>query len=88
MEDVKRREFNGRRRKMLLFLFAPIILLGCDKLIQPTSAILNCFTPNMFKMGKGGQSVGYGSTWPYNQQAGLGSQSFGATGFGGQNPMK
>lgn len=86
IKDVaKRGKFRGSCRK-LLFLFAPIILLGCDKL-QPTNAILNCFTPNMFKMGKGGQQVGYGfergSNWPY------GSQNFGPSSYGGQmNHMK
>lgn len=94
MRDVKRSEFRGTCRKMLLFILAPIMLLvACDRLIQPTGAILNCFTPNMFKMGKGGQAVGYGfergANWPYNQQAAFGYNSFGgAAGLGGQSPMK
>lgn len=76
--------------KRMMLLFAPIILLSCDQ-IKPASAILNCFTPNMFKMGKQNPAAGYGfergAMWPYNQQAGYPTSGFGSSGYG-YNPMK
>lgn len=49
------------------FIIGPMILLMFN--FQHTGAILNCFTPNMFKMGKLGQHQG-----PYVGQSGYGAE--------------
>lgn len=56
---------------------------------QPTDAILNCFTPNMFKMGKAGQpGASYGGESP-NWYPQAGYQGGYPGGYAGQhNPMK
>lgn len=46
-----------RRLKRFVLFVGPIFCLSLCKL-QPTAAFFNCFTPNMFKMGKVGHSMG------------------------------
>lgn len=90
MKSKSNLERLSRLRKFALIV-APIFLLACDQ-IHPAGAILNCFTPNMFKMGKGGQPIVYGphsgerANWyPQSQHQYLSYPS--AMGYG-QNPMK
>lgn len=52
--ESKRYKFKA----VLLVAPAIFLLLTCNQ-IKPTSAIFNCFTPNMFKMNKGGQPTLY-----------------------------
>lgn len=80
---------GGLKIASSLGLLVSVFLLLVGQQAQPTDAILNCFTPNMFKMGKTGQpGAGYGGEPPnwYSQSVYQGGYP---GGYAGQyNPMK
>lgn len=85
---------DSRCRLRLALYLAPIILLACEH-AKPASAILNCFTPNMFKMNKGYAGAERANWYPQQTQLapGAGYQTGGGYaaqlgGYGGYSPMK
>lgn len=81
--------FEAKASRCFIAIPAILMVLICVHSIRPTGAILNCFNPNMFKMGKGGHqvygaNVGERANWYPQQQYAYSPMNYGYA----QNPMK